>query len=463
MASVVLIVPNFLLREDFGEISDPPIGVASIAGHLERNGHQVAVIDAMAENLDEEQILSRLANINPQYIGISVNYSPLHNTAISLAKAIRESLGGDRLIITGGNHVTALRGHFLKEAAGSVDCVVMGEGETGALTLINAKESGAALRDIPGVAYLEEGRLVENPPPPLAPDIDSFGMPAYHLLPMERYKRYNIVSMRGCPYICSFCSSTTLFTRKVRYRSNQSVLGEIEYLLENYGHKMVWFSDDTFTVSRNRTMELMGEFERRRLDIAWSCLTSVNTVQPDLLAAMKRNGCRYISYGVESGNPEILKANVGKSIRVPDVITASKMTHAEGIEHYGFFILGFPGETWDTIYDSYALIDNCHMDGGAMNILIPLPGTKLWGRMTEEERLFSVEEMEWDQLFARLPDETRIPFAARLASRWCSLSEKELMLACAIGERMFGVSRHMKKYKQTVGRSDMAWQKEKLG
>lgn len=443
MAKVALLIPNFLMREEFGEISDPPIGVASIGGYLERHGHEVLVVDGMGENIQNPEVLRRVADFKPRYVGVSCNYCTLHNSTLQLAQMLKASFGDSIFIFVGGNHATSLSEPLLTQSKGNIDCITRGEGETVALALVEGLEAGEFLTKIPGVSFLQDDRIVNNPAIPLLPDLNELGMPAYHLLPMSCYRRYNIVSMRGCPYSCNFCASTSIFTRKVRYRSAANVVAEIEHLLGQYGDRHFWFSDDTFTVNRAHTTELLREVIKRDIRLGWSCLTTVNTVKADLLEMMRDSGCKYVSYGIETGNPELL-SRVGKTISLAGIKQTSRLSRSIGLPHYGFFIFGFPGETWDTIYDTYKLIYESELDGGGMNVLIPLPGTRLWQTLFEEQKIFSLEEMRWDELFARLPSEANASFPAQLASRWCSLSPEELLEACRIGQRMFRIARHIK-------------------
>lgn len=443
MARVALLIPNFLMREEFGEISDPPIGVASIGGYLERHGHDVLVVDGMGENIQNPEILKRVADFKPRYVGISCNYCTLHNSTLQLAQMLKDHLGDAVFVFVGGNHASSLSEPLLAQSKGNIDCIARSEGETVALAVVDALEAREPLTKIPGISFLQEGRMMSNEAIPLLLDLDELGMPAYHLLQMSCYRRYNIVSMRGCPYSCNFCASTAIFTRKVRYRSPRNVVAEIEHLLNNYGDRHFWFSDDTFTVNRTHTTELLSEVINRGIKLGWSCLTTVNTVKADLLETMRDSGCKYISYGIETGNPALL-SQVGKTISIDGIKQTSRLSRSIGLPHYGFFIFGFPGETWDTIYDTYKLIYESELDGGGMNVLIPLPGTRLWQTLYEEQKMFSLEEMRWDELFARLPSESHASFPAQLASRWCSLSSDELLEACRIGQRMFPIARHIK-------------------
>lgn len=217
---------------------------------------------------------------------------------------------------------------------------------------------------------------------------------------------------------------------------------EIEFLLQHYGERHFWFSDDTFITHSQYTHRLLDELMRRGLDITWSCLTRVNKVTRELLEKMKRSGCSYVSYGIESGNQDMLN-RMGKKITLHEILATLKVTRQVGIQQYGFFIVGFPGESWETIMDSYRLIYQSRLDGAAFNILIPLPGTKLFGELSKL-KLITLDEIKWDFLFARTPQETYESFSADLASRWSHLSSGELIEACKTGHRLPEIFRHIR-------------------
>ncbi len=372
MLKIALVIPNYVFREEFGEPSDPPLGIASIATILEKKGYSVDIIDANAENLTVDGIYSRLTQAKPDFIGISCNYSPLHNPTLQIAAMIKHELGVP--VIVGGNHATAMAEHMLN-CTHDIDFIVRGEGEAVLPDLLEALQHKNQLSCIKGITYRKTKSIVRTPDAALVTTLDRLPMPAYHLLPMEKYKRYNIITSRGCSFNCSYCASKVIFKRRVRYRSPKSVVDEMEYLLQNYGRKHFWFSDDTFISNPKYTDSLLDELRKRDLGIVWSCLTRVDIVTKGLLEKMKSSGCSYISYGIESGNQEMLD-KMGKGITTSEILTTLKITSEVGIRQYGFFIVGFPGENWETVMDSYKLIHQSKLDGAAFNILIPLPGTK---------------------------------------------------------------------------------------
>lgn len=262
MLKVVLIFPNYVIREEFGEPSDPPLGIGSIAAVLEEKGYAVAIIDANAENLTMDGIYSRLAELKPDVVGISCNYSPLHNPTLQIAAMIKSEF--EIPIIVGGNHATALAEYML-DCSHDIDFIVRGEGEVILSDLLNALQNETKLTDVKGITYRETSSITSTPNAPLIANLDKLPMPAYHLLPMDKYNRYNIIASRGCPFNCSYCASKIIFKGRVRYRSPRLVVDEIEYLLQNYGNKHFWFSDDTFISNPKYTNSLLDELLRRYL------------------------------------------------------------------------------------------------------------------------------------------------------------------------------------------------------
>jgi len=437
--NVLFLVPNYLVRDDFGDPTDPPIGVVSIAAVLEQGGYEVAVIDANAENLNDDQVIARIGIFLPDVVGISCNYAPLHNSTLEIARRIKAEV--PCLVVVGGNHATAMA-DFLMKASTSIDVIVRGEGEVIFPRLLETLGRHEPLDTVRGLTFRNADKIVCTQDAELGPNLDEFPLPAYHLLPMNIYNRYNIISSRGCPFDCSYCASNTIFGRKVRYRSPAAVAQEIEHLMHTYGKKHFWFSDDTFTSNPAYTHLLLDELISRRLEISWSCLTRVNRVDAGLLKKMKLSGCAYISYGIESGSQEMLK-KIGKNLTCEEILSALELTHQAGIRQYGFFIVGFPGETRETIMDSYKLIYRSRLDGAAFNILIPLPGTRIMHEL-KSKGLLKLEEIKWDYLFARTVDESYVTYAAELASKWSDVSARELIEACKIGHNLPEIFRYVK-------------------
>ena len=434
-----MLFPNYICRERFGDPSDPPLGIAYIAATLRNAGYTVSIIDANAENLSNYDIVQLLKQYNTDLVAISCNYSPLHNPTLRLSGRIKAEF--DIPVIVGGNHATAMAEKILLSTH-TIDYVVLGEGERVMLNLIQALETDTPVHQIEGIAFRVGNTVYRTPDAPLIEDLDLIPDPAYDLLPMEKYTRYNIITSRGCPFRCTYCASNIIFRRKVRYRSPKRVVDEIEFLIQRYGLKHFWFSDDTFTTNTGYTLSLLDEMQRRALKITWSCLTRIDVVKREVLERMKESGCSYISYGIESGNQHQLDA-IGKKITTTEILQTLELTHDVGIVQYGFFIVGFPGESKESIMDSFALIMNSKLDGAAFNILIPLPGTQMMEYLVRN-RLIDPDIIQWDFLFARTPDESHESYSANLASNWTdNLTGKDLVEACIVGHYLPKIKKYL--------------------
>jgi len=439
--NIALVIPNFLLRDRFGDPSDPPLGIAYIGAVLLKEGFNVTLIDAYADNLNEDQVLSILKKNDVQFVGISCNYAPLHNPTLKLAKKIKEHFK-NIFIAVGGNHATALSEYIIK-SSDSIDFIIVGEGEYILKNLLIALNENISIEQVKGIIFKNrEDNICFTGYQPLIPNLDELPLPAYDLLPMEKYKRYNIITSRGCPYQCSYCASNVIFNKRVRYRSPEKVICEINYLVDNFGDRQIWFSDDTFTSNKRYSESLLDAILKNYRKMKWSCLTRVNRIDLDLLIKMKKAGCDYISYGIETGSQKILK-EIEKKITFEQITTTINNTSEAGIRAYGFFIVGFPGETWDDIYETYKLISKIDLDGAAFNILIPLPGTKIMNDLLTK-KIIKIEDIKWDFLFARTLDNDYENYSATLAERWLSLSAKDLMDACVIGSKLPEIFRKIK-------------------
>lgn len=359
----------------------PPLGLASIAAVLEGENYQAEILDANALQLSESEIAEEIGNVD--ITGITA-MTPFINSAIKVAKEIKKEKPGSTVIV-GGAHVTVLPEKTLSNVP-EIDIIVRGEGEETVVELYNALKSGISLQNVRGITYRDNGRVISTPMRPPIADLDSLPFPAYHLLPLHRYKLHPphgrklpfmaILTSRGCPYNCIFCSKP-IFGRKVRSQSPQRIASEVEYLEEKFKVKEIAFYDDIFTLDKKRIAKLAEEFKQRNLNLPWTCETRVDLVTEELLKAMKEAGCYMIAYGIESGNQTILD-NLRKKITIAQVRKAIKMTHDIGIQSIGYFMLGSPGETPATIRQTIDFANYLPLDFAQFSVTIPFPGTDLY-------------------------------------------------------------------------------------
>ena len=434
MEKVVLLMPNTHSEVKLNLKKDPPIGILYIASVLRNAGYDLHVVDAFALNISLDEAVKRVLDLEPNYLGISCNYSPLHNITLKIAdeiKAINSSIN----IFVGGNHATACANELLVQSNNSIDAICLGQGEKSVLAYLNAKKELLDFSTVCGVAYVSGNEIVINEKCSIIEDLDSIPFPAYDLIDMDIYDRYNIIASRGCPFACTYCASNVIVQKFVKYRSAQNILDEVEMLIAEYGEKMFWFSDDTFTANQKFANALMDEIAYRKVQFKWSCLTRVNKTSLKLLEKMKSNGCQYISYGVESGNDQIL-ANMNKMIEKSEIKSAIELTKKANIDVYTFFLIGYPGENTQTIEDTFKLVHEINPTGASFAIVIPLPGTTMWNQLVSTQKIF-FDEIEWDYLFATTGRESESErYSAKLASKWCNISEDELIKFYEIGNQI---------------------------
>jgi radical SAM superfamily enzyme YgiQ (UPF0313 family) len=249
------------------------------------------------------------------------------------------------------------------------------------LELTEAMLGRKKLAEVKGIAYRnKDGRIIVTPPAKKVTDLDTLPMPARHLLPMKRYAEKclfagTIVSSRGCPYRCIFCSNSEFWGHKLRLNSIERVLQEIEYLVEKHNIKEINFGDDIFTYSRSRVIKLCEMIERK-FNIQWGCSTRVDYIDADLLTKMRKAGCSTIYFGVESASQVILD-KCKKHQTVEMCREAIKLAKKIGMDVSASFILGLPGENNETLRKDLDFILEAMPNRIVVNLLTPYPGTSI--------------------------------------------------------------------------------------
>jgi len=253
--------------------------------------------------------------------------------------------------------------------------------------LVDAISQGS-LQQIPqikGIVFRDGLKIVRTPPREYIEDLDTLPFPARHLFPpLSKYTRFyykssplaTIITSRGCPYQCTFCDRT-VFGNRVRIRSIENVLDEIEMLVRDCGVREVNIVDDLFTMTPRRVEEFCHGLLSRKLKISWACFSRVDSVTPDILKTMKEAGCWMLGYGIESGNQRILD-KIKKNVTLETIEKAVKWTRKMNIRTVGFFIFGLPGEDETSIRNTLRFANKLLLDRAAFSILLPLPGSELY-------------------------------------------------------------------------------------
>lgn len=387
---VLLIKPSH--EEIFGRIKGiqpeyPPLGLGYVAAVLEQDNHEVKILDMPAENTTEDELKKLLSTFSPDVIGINAT-TPTIAYAKKIAEICKQTT--DVVILMGGPHPTSAPEDCLSDK--NVDIVIRGEGE---LTIKELVQNLDNLKDVKGISYRNNGEIIHNSQMELIKDIDSLPFPARHLFNIRVYKHLDairnpittILTSRGCPYACTFCSSRHIFGRIFRPRQTKSVVDEIQMLVEEYGIREIHILDDAFTLDQDRAISICDEIIKRGLnkEMVWCTPNGirVNCVSKKLLEKMKEAGCYKVSFGVESGNQKILDV-VKKGITLEQVRNAFKLAKEVGLETWAFFIFGLPGETKETIRNTIEFAKEIDPDVAKFHLLLPLPHTEIFDLYNKE-------------------------------------------------------------------------------
>jgi radical SAM superfamily enzyme YgiQ (UPF0313 family) len=362
----------------------PPLGLAYLASYVEGHGFRARILDNNIELMSSKKFSGYLAKVKPKIVGFSASTSTF-SQVVNFASVVKE-FDSRIVVIVGGPHPSALPQETLKND--SIDIVVRGEGEETILELLIALlRRGGDLSEIKGINYKENREVKSNPSRDFIRNIDELPLPAYHLLPMQRYrhspfrrvtlgKSASIITSRGCVYNCSFCSNS-VFGSTVRYRTPESVLEEIKYLVEQYAIKEVIFRDDAFTFDIERARQIARGIKDMGKGIKWSCYSRVNHASSDLYGFFYDTGCREICFGVESGNQTVLDM-AKKQITLEEIELAIELCRKHKISSLCSVIIGLPGDTVDTVLKTIKFFKRLDPDYIVFCVLVPMPGSELF-------------------------------------------------------------------------------------
>ncbi|MBK5133374.1 radical SAM protein [Candidatus Bathyarchaeota archaeon] len=408
---VCLINPPRIQPKVWGKPSVfPPIPLAYMAAVLEKT-NEVYVIDAPTEgrgNLQEinkttyrvglsiNQIGKKIKLWSPEVVIIEIPFSGWSRTAFEVSSKIKQ-INSNTIIILYGQHPSARPKACLEHE--EIDFVVIGEAENTVLELVNNLKQGfSKLEKIKGLAFIRNNKVVITPARPVIEDLDSLPLPARHLLPMNEYaiavkenplrgvikKPWTImITSRGCPFSCIFCTHHTVWGRKWRGRSPQNVVAEIEHLVKIYGIKQIDFLDDNMTLDRNRMERICDLIIKKGLHVEWFTPSGVraDTLDESLLRKMKKAGCKKIRLAPESGVQKIVDTIIKKNLDLKSVEKAVRICKKIGLKVGCFFVIGLIGETKDdikaTINFAYKL-RQLGADSFIFSIASPIYGTELY-------------------------------------------------------------------------------------
>ena len=403
---ILLLTPPYPVKERLGKLGIlgghlPSIGLLYLATAL-RSAGEVEIIDAACSDSSKEDILRHILQHSPDIVGISA-VTPAITRAQELAASIKQAFP-HILVVLGGPHITTVPKETM-ERTPAVDVGVIGEGERTLQEIVRVFDGTMeSLKGVPGtiVRLPSDKPLVINPPRELIEDIDELGLPAYDLVAAQdaimpalfktrRLPAIHAVTSRGCTHTCTFCN-TNLFNKRVRFHSPEYVISLIEHLV-SLGYREIAFEDDNFTAHKSRLTKVCNYIIDNRIDISWSVNARIDTVDEKILSLMKKAGCWYISYGIESGSQETLD-RINKKITLAEIRRKVTMTRRVGIAAKGFFIIGFPWETEQTIQETVDFALSLNLSDLNIFPLTPFPGTAVY----EQAKLQGVFDDDWSRM-----------------------------------------------------------------
>ncbi len=374
-------IMRVLLINPFYPISEtpsPPLGLAYLAAALSEAGIEVKVLDLVVFPYSQSLLQNVLEQFQPRIAGLTA-VSMTFNFAIDVIRDIKH-LCPDILTVMGGPHVSFCAQETMLQFP-DLDFVVLGEGEQTVVELARAIDNGRRWEGVKGIAYRSGADIHCTPARELIADLDTLPVPARNLLPLGRYRALgmpvSLTTSRGCPFKCIFCIGRKMVGSRVRYRSPGKVVDEMEYLSGLHFHQ-INIADDLFTANKSHCLGVCDEIIKRRLKLTWTSFARVDTVSEEILTRMQAAGCSAVSFGVESGNPQILKT-IKKGITREQVVAAVNMCRRAGITPFASFILGLPGETPQTIQETLDFgeqLKNLGLSFG-FHLLAPFPGTEI--------------------------------------------------------------------------------------
>lgn len=366
-----------------------PLLLCYVATLLKNKGHKIHYIDSVIQEFNQKKTIQEIAKISPDLIYIETATSTFNYDKLFINQ-LKEKYPQIKIIVA-GSHVTYDPIVAMRQA--KIDVVIKGEQDYTALNLITAFSKNKPLNKIKGICFRKNGKIINNANAELIKDLDNLPFPDRSLIPHQWYieghtkkKPFTFVmTSRGCPNKCSYCLwPNVYFKHKVRFRSVENIVDEIEWLIKNYNIKEIFFDDDTFNTSKERVKAICKEIINRNIKILWSCSARVDKIDIEMLNLMKKSGCKLICFGAESASQETLN-KIHKGITVEQIKSAVKLTKEVKIITHLNFMFGFPWETEQDIKDTINFALELNPDTVQFSLVFPHPGSKMFYDALEKD------------------------------------------------------------------------------
>lgn len=382
---ILLIEPPYLDLYGKNAAVNPyfPLGLGYIAAFLKKAGHNVKLLLNTGQPDFVGVVMGQAAAFLPDLIGLSA-MTPNYPEAIKIARRLKKTF--QTPIVIGGQHVSVYKENILTEVPW-FDFVVYGEGESTVLELVAAIEAKQTdYSSIKGLAWRQNGLAMIAPPRLLETDMDTIPFPARELADMDLFsthghigggKSATLITSRGCPHLCTFCSAHNVDGRKYREHSVSYVISEIKLLKEKYGVRYVFMQDDTFTLKRERVENICNALITENLDISFGCFSRVDIMDFEMASLLKKAGCRNVVFGLESGDETILR-KIKKKVSAERARQAIDACNRVGLKSTASFIIGFPFDTRETIKQTIQYAFDLKPTLVVFNPLVPFPGSEMF-------------------------------------------------------------------------------------
>jgi len=413
--------------------SDPPagnlpLGLMYIGAVLDKAGHKVEILDAFMTGsafrkigdtiivgMPYEGIKEEIRRRKPGIVGIANPFTCQVEHAIRVGNIVKD-VDPSILTVVGGPHVPAVPVEFMEEAK-NIDIAVIGEGEYTMLDIARFLEGTKKISDVQGIVYRKNGAITQNSPRPFIKNLDELPYPAYHLVDMEQYlnpkkieyrsfkdRAISMITSRGCPFNCSFCSV-------------HHVINHIEYVVNKYGVKTIFFEDDNLTFDLKRFEAICDKIIEKGIKFSWETPNGIRAdfLTLSLLKKMKKSGCQSVFFGIESGDQHVLDNIIGKNLNLKAVVKVAKMCKDIGLKTAAFYVIGFPGEKKEHMLKTVEFALRLKRDfdvGMLLHVATPSLGTRLYKECKEKgyiqenltSRAFAEVRQTWGMPIIRTED-----------------------------------------------------------
>lgn len=432
---VLLIAPpayTFKSQRDVNPL--PPMGLGYLASVVENMGVEVKIVDCLVRGWNHEEeindkiirvglsgneIESLVGNFDPDVVGINCQFSrqyKIYHRMFSLVKRVKPVC----ITIAGGAHVTVCPEEVLNDS--NCDFIIEGEAEESFREFLLAISQGNDISQVDGLGWKANGRLFFNKKQKWISDLDSIPFPAYHLMDLDRYfgleashglrhrnKYCPIITSRGCPAKCTFCSAYRVWGKKYRLRSADNVLEEMKLLKDQYGVEELMFEDDNITANPKRAMELFSRMIEEGFNFIWDTPNGVGvwSINEKMLKVIQQSGCVKLNFPVESGSQHVLNNIIKKPLKLTKVKKLIECCKKINLDYGMFVVIGMPGESIENMWESFRFAAECGCYAPHISVATPYPGTKLFDECIQKgyfSRKFTLDDLFIRSFLIRTPD-----------------------------------------------------------